>query len=65
MGIEEEAKIDVLQSIVCGDVDDVWSFVGWETRASMAPHGLLTSHLQLQINRQWKSCWNAPLSLPT
>jgi hypothetical protein len=35
MGIEGEAEIDVLQSNVYGDVD-VSSFVGWETRTSMA-----------------------------
>jgi hypothetical protein len=43
-------------------VSNDMSFVGWETKASTATHGLLTSHPQLQTDRQSKSCWNALLS---
>jgi len=53
IGIEGEAEIDVFQSNVCtcGDVDDVSSFVEWETRTTLALHGLLVRHLQLQKDR--------------
>jgi hypothetical protein len=61
---EGEVEIDVLQSNIYGDVNDVSSFVGWEDE-NIYIAGLFTSHLQLETERQSKSCWHVPLSPPT